>query len=132
MSTFNTLEEAQEFFKNDRFATINGMKLEALTEDGCICSMDITDDHRNAYGGIMGGVIFTLGDFAFAIASNNVHKPTVALNVNINFLSSSKGTHLTATAKCVKDGRTTSVYNVMITDEFGKDVAMFVGTGYKI
>ncbi len=132
MSTFNTLEEAQEFFKNDRFATNNGMKLETLTEDGCICSMDITDDHRNAYGGIMGGVIFTLGDFAFAIASNNVHKPTVALDVNINFLSSSKGTHLTATSKCVKDGRTTSVYNVMITDEFGKDVAMFVGTGYKI
>ncbi len=132
MSTFNTLEEAQEFFKNDRFATINGMKLEALKEDGCICSMDITEDHRNAYGGIMGGVIFTLGDFAFAIASNNVHKPTVALDVNINFLSSSKGTHLTATAKCVKDGRTTSVYNVMITDEFGKDVAMFIGTGYKL
>lgn len=132
MSTFNTLEETQEFFKNDKFATNNGMKLEALTEDGCICSMDITDDHRNAYGGIMGGVIFTLGDFAFAIASNNVHKPTVALDVNISFLSSSKGTHLTATAKCVKDGRTTSVYNVMITDEFGKDVAMFIGTGYKL
>ncbi len=132
MSTFNTLEETQEFFKNDKFATNNGMKLEALTEDGCICSMDITDDHRNAYGGIMGGVIFTLGDFAFAIASNNVHNPTVALDVNISFLSSSKGTHLTATAKCVKDGRTTSVYNVMITDEFGKDVAMFIGTGYKL
>lgn len=132
MSTFNTLEEAQEFFKNDRFATINGMKLEALTDAGCICSMDITEDHRNAYGGIMGGVIFTLGDFAFAIASNNVHKPTVALDVNISFLSSSKSTHLTAIAKCVKDGRTTSVYNVMITDELGKDVAMFIGTGYKL
>lgn len=132
MSTFNTLEEAQEFFKNDRFATNNGMKLEALTEEGCICSMDITEGHRNAYGGIMGGVIFTLGDFAFAIASNNVHKPTVALDVNISFLSSSRGTRLTATAKCVKDGRTTSVYNVMITDEFGKEIAMFIGTGYKL
>lgn len=48
-----------------------------------------------------------------------------------NFLSSSKGTHLTATASCVKDGRTTVVYNVMITDGFGKEVAMFIGTGYK-
>ena len=132
MSTFNSLEEAQKFFENDTFATKNGMKIESINEDGCVCSMDITKDHRNAYGGIMGGVIFTLGDFAFAVASNNVHTPTVALNVNINFLSSSKGTHLTATAKCVKSGRTTGVYNVMITDEYGKEVAMFIGTGYKL
>lgn len=132
MGTFNSLEEAQKFFENDTFATNNGMKIESINEDGCVCGMDITKDHRNAYGGIMGGVIFTLGDFAFAVASNNVHTPTVALNVNINFLSSSKGTHLTATAKCVKSGRTTSVYNVMITDEFDKEVAMFIGTGYKL
>ena len=84
MSTFNSLDEAQEFFKNDTFATNNGMKIECINEDGCVCSMDITKDHRNAYGGIMGGVIFTLGDFAFAVASNNVHTPTVALNVNVD------------------------------------------------
>ncbi len=132
MGTFNSLEEAQKFFENDRFATINGMKIESINQDSCVCSMDITKDHRNAYGGIMGGVIFTLGDFAFAVVSNNAHTPTVAMNVNINFLSSSKGTHLTATATCVKSGRTTSVYNVMITDEYDKDVAMFIGTGYKL
>ncbi len=35
--------------------------------------MDITEDHRNAYGGLMGGVIFTFGDFAFAVASNQMN-----------------------------------------------------------
>ena len=27
---------------------------------------------------------------------------------------------------------TAYVYNVMITDKLGKDVAMFIGTGYKL
>ena len=49
MGTFNSLEEAQKFFENDTFATNNGMKIESINKDGCVCSMDITKDHRNDY-----------------------------------------------------------------------------------
>ena len=126
------LEEVRTIFADDRFATENGAMIEAIGDKYAKCSVTITDSHRNAMGAVMGGVYFMLADFAFAVASNNAYKPTVALNVNINFLSSSKGSHLTAIAKCVKDGRTTAVYNVMITDEYGKEVAMFIGTGYKL
>ena len=59
MANFSSLEEAQELFKNDRFATTNGAKIEEITDDHCICSMEITDNHRNALGGVMGGAIFT-------------------------------------------------------------------------
>ena len=132
MSTFQSLEEARSFFRNDRFAAVNGMELDELTEDGCVCSVTLGENHRNALGGVMGGVLFTLGDFAFAIASNNAHKGTVAIDVNIHFLSAAKGSRLTARAVCVKDGRTTAVYHVMITDDTGRDVALFIGTGYKL
>ncbi len=132
MSTFSSLDEAREYFKNDRFAAVNGMRLDELFDDGCFCSMELRDDHRNALGGVMGGVIYTLADFAFAIASNNDHSPTVALDVTINYLSSSKGTRLEAKAKRVKSGRTTSVYSVTVTDDMGKDIALFTGTGYKL
>lgn len=132
MSTFNNIDEAREFFKGDTFAMANGMTIDELLDDGCICSMKLRGDHRNAMGGVMGGVIFTLGDFAFAVASNNDHKGTVALSVNINYLSSSKGTKLFARSTCIKSGRTTSVYQVSITDDLGKDIALFTGTGYKI
>ena len=129
---FESLEQARETFKNDRFATNNGVYISELTDEKCVCRMDITDDHRNALGGIMGGAIFTLADFAFAVASNNDHSPTVALDVNIHFLSASKGNSLTATAKKVKSGRTTSVFEIKVTDDVGKDVALFIGTGYKL
>lgn len=56
---------------------------------------------------VMGEAIFTLGDFAFAVLTNQLHKPTVGLQVSINFLSSSKGDELIAYAHCHKNGRTT-------------------------
>ena len=132
MGTFESLEEAREFFKGDTFAAVNGMRIDELNEEGCVCSMDIRDDHRNALGGVMGGVIFTLGDFTFAVACNNVHKPTVALDVTINFLNASKGNRLIARSKCLKSGKTTGVFQISISDDQGKDIALFTGTGFKL
>jgi len=80
----------------------------------------------------MGGVIFTLGDFAFAVASNNVHMTTVGQHVSISYLSGSRGKRLFARARCRKDGKTTCVYNIDISDDLGRDVAQFIGTGYKL
>lgn len=132
MSEFKHIEEARDFFSGDLFATSNGIVIEELGDDWCLCSMEIAANHKNAVGGVMGGAIFTLGDFAFAVASNQVHKPTVAQHVSINFLSGTRGTRLFARAKCKKDGKTTCVYNIDITDDLGRDVAQFIGTGYKL
>lgn len=132
MSTFNSIEEAREFFNNDKYAYNSGVYIEELNGNTCLCSMEITADHRNAMGGVMGGAIFTLADLAFAAASTNVHRPTVALNTSINFLSGAKGTKLFARANCVKDGRTTAVYNVEVKDDTGRLIAQLVTTGYKL
>ena len=132
MGTFNSVEEAREFFKDDIFCAEMGITIDEVGEKYSICSLEIKKNHRNAAGGIMGGAIFSLADFAFSVASNNMHKITVSLNASIEYLNSSKGEKLTARADCLKDGRTTCVYNVDITDEFGKDIAQFTGTGYKL
>ncbi|MBQ6990977.1 MAG: PaaI family thioesterase [Clostridia bacterium] len=132
MGKFQNVDEAREYFKGDRFAMVNGMTIDELTDGGCICSMAIREDHRNAIGGVMGGVLFTLADFAFAVAANQNHHPTVALDVNINFLSASKGTRLIAHTECVKDGKTTCVYQTEIMDDLGRKVALVTGTGYKL
>ena len=132
MSTFNNLEEARDFFKGDRFATKNSMVLDELGDDYAKCSVILNEDHLNAYGGVMGGVIFTLADFAFAAASNNVHRPTVAQQVSINFLSSTKGKKLIAIAKCKKNGKTSAIYNIDVVDDLGREIAQFIGTGYKL
>lgn len=132
MSTFKSIEEAREHFKQDKFATIMGATLDELSDEYAVCSLILNDKHKNAYGGVMGGVIFTLADFAFAVLSNHIHALTVAQSVNINYLSAPKGDKLIARATCRKSGRTTSLINVDIYDDTGRDVAQFIGNGFKL
>ncbi len=80
----------------------------------------------------MGGAIFTLADFAFAALTNDRERITVAQQVSINYLSQPKGERLIATARYLKDGRATCVVNVDVSDETGRAIAQFVGTGFKL
>ena len=132
MGSFATLEKAQEHFKNDRFATDAGMRIDAIAEDSAQCSVTLNDCHRNAYGGVMGGAIFTLADFAFAVCANNIHALTVAQQISINYLSAPKGKRLIAKAKCLKSGKTSIVITVEVSDDTGRDIALFTGTGFKL
>ena len=132
MASYQTLEEARELFKKDRFATGAGMQIDELGEDSCVCSMTLTENHQNAYGGVMGGVIFTLADFALAITSNNIHKLSVAQQVSVKYLNAPKGERLIAKAKAKKSGRTTTIINVDVVDDTGRDVMQFTGTAFKL
>ena len=132
MATFTSLQDAREFFIKDRFASENGMTLEALTENGAVCAMVLTGRHQNAEGGVMGGAILALADFTFAAASNNVHRPTVAQQVSFSFLNASKGSRLLSTATCIKSGRSSCVYHIDIKDNLGKDIAQAMFTGFKL
>ena len=132
MVNFESIESAKEFFYKDKFAVNTGVVLDELSEDEAICSLILEDNHRNAYGGVMGGVIFTLADFAFAVLSNQIHQLTVAQQVDIHYLSAPKGDKLIAHATCRKSGRTSSIINVDISDDTGRDVAQFIGTGFKL
>lgn len=132
MANFEDIESAREFFYQDKFAVDTGITLDELTQDKAICSLELTDNHKNAYGGVMGGVIFTLSDFAFAVLSNQIHQLTVAQQVSINYLSAPKGEKLIAEATCRKSGRTSSIVIVNVSDDTGRDVAQFVGTGFKL
>lgn len=132
MANFDTIESAREFFYKDKFAVDTGITLDELSEDFAVCSLKITGNHRNAYGGVMGGVIFTLADFAFAVLSNQIHQLTISQQVDIHYLSAPKGEKLIAKATCRKSGRTSSIVNVDVCDDTGRDVAQFIGTGFKL
>ena len=132
MATFASLQDAREFFIRDRFASENGMTLEALTEDGAVCAMALTGRHQNAEGGVMGGAILALADFTFAVAANNAHRPSVAQQMSLNFLNASKGKKLVSTASCIKNGRTSCVYLIEIKDDLGGDIARAMFTGFKL
>lgn len=132
MGTFKDVNEAGRYFEGDKYAMITGVKLEELTDDYSVASLVLGDIHKNANGGIMGGAIFTLADFAFAVLSNNIHMPTVAQQVSIYYLGAPKGDRLFAKASCKKNGGRTTVINVDVTDSTGRAVAQFTGSGFKL
>ena len=65
---------AQEFFKNDRFATNAGVELIEIKEGYSKARLVITAEHLNAGGRTQGGAIFTLADLALAAAQFQNHK----------------------------------------------------------
>jgi len=129
---FKTIEDAREYFADDRFATENGIVLDELDGEHAVASLVLSPRHRNAFGGVMGGAIFTIADFAFAALTNDRERIVVAQQVSINYLSPAKGDRLVATARYRKDGRSSCVVNVDVTDGEGRDIAQFTGTGFKL
>jgi acyl-CoA thioesterase len=132
MAGFSTIGEARDYFYNDKFATENGMTLDELDGTHSVCSLTVSARHKNAYGGVMGGAIFTLADLAFAALTNDRERSVVAQQVSVNYLAAPKGGRLFATARYKKDGRSSCVVNVDIVDDSGREIAQFVGTGFKL
>lgn len=124
-------EQIIELFEKDRFATDNGAVIDEVEEHYAKCSLRIEERHKNAMGAVMGGVYFTLADFAFAVASNWQEIGTVSLQSDIAYLGSAKGEWLTAEAVCIKNGRKTSYYRVEVKDELGHLAAVVNTTGYR-
>ena len=131
---------AQMIFANDIFATeATGIHIDYVDDDTTFCSLQLDNRHLNAKGSVMGGVIFTLADFAFAIAANSSilaeQKESlqwVSSSSTIHFLSSPKGHSLKATTTRIKQGRTQALLQVSITDSYNRQIAFVTTTGTKI
>ena len=127
------LEKAREFFGQDFYATkATGIVIEEVGEHFARCSFEITRNHQNAYGGVMGGATFTLADYTFAVASNFNQPHTVSVTSQINYIGMAKGKKLIAEANCIKDGRTTCLYEINITDDLGTKIAFVTISGMKL
>lgn len=124
-----SLEQVQRIFSNDRFATkTTGCRVVEAGPGHAVCELDVCERHLNEKGGVMGGAIFTLADFACAVASNIGEEPTVSVAFSIQYLNAVKGKRLIATADAQKNGRTLGFYDCMVRDDLGRDIAHVTGT----
>ena len=127
------LSKAKERFGKDLFATdVTGIEIIDVGELYAKCTLVLQPKHLNAMGAVMGGVIYTLADFAFAVAANWEKMGCVSLHSDISFLGSAKGDRLSAKAVCIKDGRSTVCYRVDVTDDLGNLTATVTATGYRV
>ncbi len=123
---------AQEFFKNDIFATSAGIELVEIQEGYAKAELKIGPQHLNAGGRTQGGAVFTLADLALAAAANSYGTMAVSLSSNITFLrASGTGDTLTAEARERYTGRSTGHYQIDVTNQEGTLIATFESSVFR-
>jgi acyl-CoA thioesterase len=90
------------------------------------------DTMNNIYGMTHGGAVFGLIDEAFEAAGQTDGTVAVALNVSVTYVSSPEpGTRLRAEAKQVSQTKKTALYDIKVTDQNGKFIAVCQALAYR-
>jgi len=126
------MDTIKKFFAaEDTFAQYCGIELLDVEAGWAKTAMKIKPHHMNAAKTVHGGAIFTLADFAFAVASNSRGSLSMGINTSVNFVkAATKGT-LYAEAREQSINPKLASYSVLITDDTGDTVAIFQGMVYR-
>ena len=118
-------KQINDYIQDDPFAGLLGAEVEIVKPGHSRVTLTVKDNMVNFHGHTHGGVIFSLGDVAFAAASNSRGQTAVALNVGINFLKATKsGDRLVAEATEQSESGPMALYGITVTDDrTGKIVA---------
>ncbi len=105
-------------FTSDPFANLLGATLESVEPGYCRASLIVTPQMLNFHRITHGGVIFSLGDIAFAAACNAIGQKAVALNISVSFLRpTGVGDHLVAEAREIESAGATALYTITVTEQ---------------
>lgn len=119
---------AEVMFAADKATPGLGMAIESVAPGRAVLTMTVRDDMLNGHNICHGGFIFTLADSAFAFACNTYNQNTVAQQNQVTYLAPGQaGEVLTATAQEVSRTGRSGVYDVTVTGEDGRAVALFRG-----
>lgn len=133
------IQTVKKFFLNDRYAmATTGIDILEVGEHYAKTILKISEGLLNGAGKVMGGAIFTLADFTFAVSANvidevgEVTEKVVTTNSSITYLSSPKGDILFGESRLIKNGRSTCTYEIRITDNLENLVAIAISNGMKL
>ena len=112
-------DQVLEFFSHDTYA-METTGIEILIAER---------DHAN--NSVMGGCIYTLADFTFALAANVDNENTCTLNSNIIFNAPARCEYLYAESEVIKSGKSIATFDVKVTDESGKLIATATMMGFR-
>ena len=119
------------FSEEDKFAQYCGINLLEVDAGWAKTSMKIEPHHMNGAKTVHGGAIFTLADFAFAVASNSHGLLAMGINVNVSFVKAATVGTLYAEANEQSINPKLASYSVLVTDDMDDTVAIFQGMVYR-
>jgi acyl-CoA thioesterase len=116
---------------NDRACKALGMRVTAVGPGTATLTMPVREDMLNGHDLCHGGLIATLADSAFAYACNAYNELTVASGFDIHLMDGARlGDMLTASATELSKGGRTGVYDIVVSNQSGEQIAAFRGRSY--
>jgi acyl-CoA thioesterase len=124
---------ARAMWKNDAASQALGMRVDEVGPGRAVLVMRVRPDMLNGHKTCHGGLLFALADSAFGFACNSHDRATVAAGCSIEFVSPGRaGELLRAEAvERTRSGRT-GVYDVTVSGEDGRAVALFRGKSHEL
>jgi acyl-CoA thioesterase len=120
-------------FARDRASQALGMRITGVRPGWARVAMSVRADMVNGHGVCHGGIVFALGDSAFAFACNSYNDSTVGAAATIDFLGAAReGDELIAEATELWRTRRNGLYEIVVSNQRGERIALFRGRSYRI
>ena len=124
---------ADIMWPDDHAARGLGMEIVSASAGRASLRMTVRQDMVNGHGICHGGFIFAVADSTFAYACNGYNHRAVASGVDINFVAPAHlGDVLTAVGQARHQGGRSGVYDIEVTNQAGKLIAVFRGRSSRI
>ncbi len=120
-------------YENDPASQALGMVLAAIAPGYARMTMPVRADMLNGHQTCHGGYIFMLADSAFAFACNSHNFNTVGAGCTIDYLAPGReGDLLTAEAHEQALAGKTGVYDIKVSNQDGRVIALFRGKSHRV
>lgn len=122
-------ERIEGLLAADKYARGLGAELVEVSDAEIVVGLHVTEDHANFLGVGHGGMVFSLADCAFSLASNSAGPDAVAIDTHLVLTAATRpGDRLEARIREVSRGRTLGTYRAEVSRGDGRIVGLFTGT----
>ena len=128
MPTHNDIVKFR-MYDNDAFSQWLGIELVAVSKGYTTIRMTVREEMTNGFKIAHGGISYSFADSAFAFASNSWGEHAVSIETSISHTRPVHvGDVLTAVTNMENKSKRLAIYNVKVTNQDEKTVALFKGT----
>ncbi len=134
MTDGNELAEkvVQRMFDHDWFSQWLGIERVLVATGKCILKMKVRKEMLNGFSIAHGGITYSLADSALAFAANSHGRRSVSVETSISHTEPLlEGDEVIASAVEMNRSDKIGIYQVTVSNQHGRTVALFKGTVYR-
>ncbi len=119
-------------FANETFIKWLGIEIVEVGVGFAKIKMTVTNEMTNGHGTAHGGISYSLADSCFAYCSNSLGKKAMSIETSISHTRPAfVGDILFATSSLENVSKSLAIFNVKVTNQEDKVIALFKGTVFR-